>query len=503
MKIPSVRLLKKYTDIRSLEALWTLLWVPCIVIFIAYAVSLLTYPYDWEPGEGSKILYAQRLLQGKAIYKSNQTFPMLGNCYPPLYFIVTALVMLLTGPQLMAGRLVSIVAMLAMTYGVYRVARMLVGSRAYAIVAAAVFLFPAPLASWYPLARIDGLCASLLFLATYISFMDRKEGVRYACYAGLAAVAALFTKQTALFGVVMLGAYYCVNKRWKKSAAYCLTICSVGLLSFLLLQLWSDGWFFHNLFTENVHRVFFWKRYALFFGWLFYLNPALWIFAGAAIVLQVVSRKFSIWHFYFVGGLINALLIGANGSGYNYFFTFWSGFSLLFVQGVAYLQAFMFARCQTRTNFVRLSVFGVMLLATLLNFATGKPRFMYQQSLIDYIPTQADRRTMHQLEEFIAESPEPVFVDRMPAITLRYDKSDYYMEPAFIQELHHSDRWSAEPMAQMIAQKKFSRIFMLTNSLVPYPVKSEISKYYKMVRRIKIATFEIWRTRYMLIFEPA
>jgi hypothetical protein len=493
--------LKKLIDLRVVEWIWAAAWMPWIIIFLAYSVSLLFYPYDWEPGEGSKILYAQRIVQGEPLYGTNAEFPMLGNCYPPVYPLAVAPLVALFGPHMWTGRLISLLAILSIMFGIYRVTRELIGSRSWAIVAVACFVFPAPLASWYPLARMDSLCSALLFWAAFAVFRDRGDTLKWTITAAVLSVLALYTKQTAVFVTAFLAVYYAGYRQWRKLGVYSATVFGAGIVLFTLFQLLSGNWFYVNLFAENTERVFFFQRYLMFFGWLFSLNSWVWIFSVTALMWHFFFRRFTVWHFYAIGGLINALLIGANGSGYNYFITFWSALSLLCPQGLAFMESYYFPNWLEKKNLFKLLLSLMLLFVMSINGSGGRIGLVYRDTLLSFIPSKSDRIAMRRIEEAIAQTEGDIFVDRLPGITVRYDKSQYYMEPAFIQELYHAGRWNPQPFEDMIAQKKFSTIFLLTESLVPSPVRAAVERNYSLTRRLKIPTFEVWRERFLLVFE--
>lgn len=488
MSIKSIFFNKKF----SAKNLWILVWSPWLLIFCAYCVSLLNYPYEWEPGEGARILYAQRFLQGEPIYSSNQEFPMLGNCYPPVYFLLTALVMKTGIDPLIGGRLISIISIILIIFGIYSVVEKLTGSKKMGLIAGACFVFPSPVANWYPLARMDSLCGLLLFGLAYLVFR-KPDSVKASFFSGAIAVAALYTKQTALFVVGSMMLFYLLGKKWKQFFVYCSTVLFLGLLFFLLCQHWTDGWFYKNLFSENIDRVFIARRYGIFFGWIFKSAPVVCVLAVITVVCKIFSREYRVWILFFWGGLANALLIGANGSGMNYFVCLWSVVSILFVLCLYNIEKMI------RSDVVREVVSVVILLAVSVSFFNGIG-FSYEDTLLDYIPKKSDLYAMKCLDGHIKRSEGDIFVDRFPYISMKYDKNQFYMEPALIQELHHAGKWSPDELLRKINAREFSMVFLLSESLLPSILKRAIKKNYLLSEYINIGTFEIGRTRKVLVY---
>lgn len=473
-------------------------WGIWIIIYILYSVALIQYPYDWEPGEGSKILYAQRLLENKPLYKSNNTFPMLGNCYPPMYPLIVAALVKYAGPQMWCGRIVSFVAILLMMAMIYRIASRHNCSRVWGIVAAGCFAMPAFIANWYSLARMDSLCSFFLLGMVYVVWEFPK--FKYSSVvAGILAVCAVFTKQTAVFCIAGLGMYYLLSKQWRNLIAFCITGLVAGWLCFAVCNSLSDGWFYRNIMSENTHRLFFIERYPAFFGAFFFSYPWAWIIGIGVAAWKFYRRNVDIWFFYACGGLVNALLIGANGSGPNYFFTLWSALALFFAEGLALLYRWYSENTSTKPLYKYFVLYS--LLAVLCtNWVNEGYGFFFQETLMDYIPTGRSKKNMEQLEALIRNEEGMVFVDRLPSLTLKYDKSGCYMEPALIQELYYAEKWDPNPFLKMIEDKKCALILLFSESLIPKPVKDAVKNNYLLSDRVEIDTFEIWRKRVVLIY---
>lgn len=435
------------------------------------------------------------------MYGDNNTFPMLGNCYPPIYPLMIAPLIYLFGPHLFLGRLISIISILLSSILIWKITYAITKTNRWAFVACACLLFPSPIVSWYPLTRMDSLCAFFQILCGFIIF-KKTSSVKFAFLAGLCAAAGLFTKQTALFSTVLFVFYYLINKKYKQVFFYLITIVILSILFFAIFQIISNGWFYTNLFSENTHRVFFLKRYKIFFGWLFSYSPIIWFFVLSAVIRQFLKKQINISFFIFLSGLINALLIGANGSGMNYFFMFWAGMSLLFAESLFYLEHWIDKK--TGSKIPKIIVTCVLILSTSISttYITNKIVFFYRNNILQYIPTKDNLKAMKKLDFYIKNSKNPIFIDRFPSIAIKYGKNRYYMEPALIQELYNAKLWNPSHMVNLIRNKKFTKIFLLSNSLIPYPVKKAIQENYAILDKIKIGTLEIHRDRSIMVMQP-
>ncbi len=474
--------------------------LPWLVLYCMYSVALLEYPYEWEPGEGSKILYALQILRGLPLYSSNQTFPMLGNCYPPLYPLVVAPLVAIGGPLLLWGRLVSILSIIGSIVLLACVAKRSTGSWFFSLIAGSCFVYAASISNWYSLARMDSLCCFLQILTAYIILKTNSRKGSF--FAGLTAILAIYTKQTALLIVAPLACYYLFQKRWKHCLIYITTIAVTGAILYAGMQVITHGWFYRNLFSENVDRVFFLFRYTNFFGWIFRQYIPVCLVAVIGMIFLFRRQKNSIELWLFLGGLANALLIGANGSGMNYFFVFWAGVSLLFANGCYAISSWISYRFKISKDTGRILLITLMSVIQICWYYSLEDTLFYRHTLYDFIPTKRDLLNGQRLEKYIRSTPAPIFVDRFPSIAMRYDKNDYYVEPALIQELNRAGKWDATELVDMVRSKKFEAIFMFNKSLMPRPFKDAVKEYYKPVRTLSIGTFEIWRNRSMVVYRP-
>src|SRR5436309_1936922 len=92
-------------------------------------LRLLTYPYDWDPGEWMNVYYASLLGQGHSPYGNFNEYPMTGDCYPPVYHLTLVPLVMVFGRSVIVGRVVSWLATLATAVAVGSLSRELTGSR--------------------------------------------------------------------------------------------------------------------------------------------------------------------------------------------------------------------------------------------------------------------------------------------------------------------------------------------------------------------------------------
>src|SRR5258706_1892566 len=95
-----------------------------LIIFVVYSLSLASFPFDYDQGEGFELNDTVLLSQGQLPYRNNEVYPFYASNYPPLYHIVLVPFVWLFGPQYWYGRLIgaaaTLIAAAAIGFAVYR-----------------------------------------------------------------------------------------------------------------------------------------------------------------------------------------------------------------------------------------------------------------------------------------------------------------------------------------------------------------------------------------------
>ncbi|MCL4233195.1 MAG: hypothetical protein KJ042_01610 [Deltaproteobacteria bacterium] len=167
-------------------------------VFVVVALWRVAYPYEIEFQEGDVFLASLRVLDGLPIYPDPDTdathVPVL---YTPFFYVAGAGAIAALGKSLAACRAVSIASTLVLAAMIVFTARRRSGW-AWGIACAGAFLAFYPASGWwFDLARVD-----MLFLACVagaLVLIDRDLTTRRLALAAALLVAAIFTKQVAVF----------------------------------------------------------------------------------------------------------------------------------------------------------------------------------------------------------------------------------------------------------------------------------------------------------------
>ncbi|MGD0088343.1 MAG: hypothetical protein ABSE73_00295, partial [Planctomycetota bacterium] len=282
----------------------------------AFVLNMLGYPVDYFYSEGDPLVYVNLLLKGQSIYSDSRQYPLLGNLYPPVYFWIAAACARCFGPSLATLRLLAL-APLAGTMlftGLF-----LRREKATAVLtAAAVLLVPCTyaLSLYFVIPRVDGWMAFFAFGSLYFFASPELQARDIVC-GGVLAALALFTKQTAVFGVAAVGVHLLLARPRKGLAAGVAAALACGLL--LGVSLWRFGpQLLDSLTALTVRREWTASRFT---GLLVPATASLSVLGGAGVArlaVHAVTRRWELLDTYLAGHALAGVLIMFEGSGINY-----------------------------------------------------------------------------------------------------------------------------------------------------------------------------------------
>ena len=207
------------------------------------------YPYPIDTMEDANLQVVRQILRGQPMYAA-PTLTYVPVIYPPLYFLLSAALALVTGTSLIPLRVVSLIASSGATALVYRMVQREVGSRSPALIAAAVFLGSTQLSiTSLDLGRVDALGVFFLLASLYaMRTADLRPGAEVwaSAVSGALAGLAVMTKQpNALLAVALLG-YAAVSPR-ARLAPYALALLATTLLPLAALYARDGSWLTYYL----------------------------------------------------------------------------------------------------------------------------------------------------------------------------------------------------------------------------------------------------------------
>ena len=232
-----------------------------LLAFLAVALLRMGHPFELEWMEGSALAHMQRILAGQPLYHEPQ-LAHLPNMYTPLYYYLSSLVALVTGPTFVPLRLVSLLSTLGILALLFAIVWRETGDRFSAAISACIYAATYQISdAWFDVGRVDSLFLLLMLGSIYCIRFG--SGARALAIAGVLAGLAFMTKQTA--GVVGLpvGLYLLVAS-WRRGLWYCGGVVLVVGGATAVLQVTSGGWFLYYITLAGDHP---WRLWFLLEFW--------------------------------------------------------------------------------------------------------------------------------------------------------------------------------------------------------------------------------------------
>ena len=264
-----------------LAVLAVLVYVGYLLIYIAYAVDLFRWPFDYDQGEGFELYDAILNSQGEWPYRDNATYPFYASNYPPLFHLLIVPLLSIFGPRVIAGRLVSFTATLVTGGAIFVAVRRKVDGWFIPLVSGLAFLASNYVYLVGPLCRMHMTMVmfetlAILFIA---GFDHPRHGRRNLMLGLLMLLCAGYTKQMAVFTVVA-ALFYVFLRDVKKAIAAGIGLTVVVGVIFWLLNVATEGQWWVNTIQANVNE-FDYRQTLFLFGQWFRLHTAFVVLALA------------------------------------------------------------------------------------------------------------------------------------------------------------------------------------------------------------------------------
>ena len=334
-----------------------------LIYFADHGLQLLGFGYPLDYGEGPLLAQIERLREGTPIwrlYADPARPPFLIVNYPPVYLLCAALIAPLTGSVLSAGRLLSLLAALAVVGAIALLARPRQAPFGLlrASLVALLFLCVPVAREWAALLRVDmlGIALGLWGLAA-LNGNAGPPGSRRAAGAGVLLLACLYTKPSLIAAPVAAGGWLLWKARrgppaerraWLRAALTLAGVVGVGGgVAFALLQSASAGWFWFHVVAANANRWEatlardFWQQ-QLALRWplaVAALVGTLWITVEKRCRRAPVEDPALLALLYTAGGVVTAIGVGKVGAYSNYFLELYAGLVWLAAWAAARLPA--------------------------------------------------------------------------------------------------------------------------------------------------------------------
>lgn len=294
-------------------------------VYVAYALNLMQFPFDYDQGEGFELVDTVLFSQARFPYLDTDVYPFYSSNYPPLFHVIAAPFVWLFGEAYWYGRLLgflgTLVAAAAIGFAVYRD-----GGRHkwIALLSGLAFLASNTVYHIGPLFRQHMAMVMFETLAVVIlAHANENEDMRkrrWTLFAGLAMVmAAGYTKQLALASAVGVFVFLFLRQP-RRAVVWALGFGIVGGAIFLWMNIATSGQWWLQTITANVNDYYPDQTVGLFRLW-FSLHGFLLVPAALYALYELYFSRLSIYTIWFIASLGTAVLSGKWGAGDSYFAT--------------------------------------------------------------------------------------------------------------------------------------------------------------------------------------
>jgi len=477
--------------------------------YLAYAVRAVRFPFELEYAEG--LVWQQALwMLSPRMYGDITRFPFIVFQYTPVYYLAIRAIAALGVDPLAVGRGITLTAaiataVLAGTIAAAAVREIVpISARVVGAVISGLMVFTYhPVQEWAVFMRVDMLAIAFNIAGVYL-FIIGEQNIVVLCGAILMFVLAVYTKQTEITGPIaaVLVALVIDVRSTLWAVAFGLL---VGGSAFAILELTTDGRFWHHIVDYNIYDQFSWRHVldvglaektavpgvllglaAFAFLWCTEASPLLAGTIASRIDALRRSRKLralaiiSVWF-----GLASVQLIslGKRGAWSNYFIE-WMCITTVPVGMVASL-AWDRTTAAEKTAAVR-GLAGLVLSLVLAIIALYRP--LFESPLVGDPKAIALRA---HLVNLIRQNPKPSLSEDM--VLLVRAGQEIPIEPAEFAGLTRAGVWDQRPFLNLIEQHAFGLIIMndyqigrftrkvMTAIQENYPLKDHVGNY--IIRR--------------------
>ncbi|MGJ3238877.1 MAG: glycosyltransferase family 39 protein [Anaerolineae bacterium] len=305
----------------SLMSIATAILLFALLILLAYGYNLITFPYDYDQGEGFELVDTIMFSEFRYPYQNTDSYPYYSSNYPPLYHVLAVPFVWLFGAGYWYGRLLSLIATLFGALAIFYVVnregehRWLAGLSALAFLSSNTVYHIAPLFRQHIMMVMFEIIA-VVILARAVPRQQNKSillGLLLIIIAG-------YTKQLATFTAIAVLAWM-VLRNPHHAIIWITRFVLAGGAIFLWLTIDTNGEWWRQAIVANVNQFNPFQTFGLTALWL-RLHLLLIVPAVLMVLYELYFERLSLYSVWFVVTTVfGAFGSGTWGAGDSYFAT--------------------------------------------------------------------------------------------------------------------------------------------------------------------------------------
>lgn len=308
---------------RALLAIAIAIMVVHTVIYVAYGIALIPFPFDYDQGEGHELNNAILFSQGECPYCSPDEFPFYVSNYPPVFHLLMTPLVWLFGPEFWYGRLIVFLSTLITAAAIGWAVRRHGSWLSVSVLASLAFLASNYIYHIGPLLRQHLLMVmfetlAIVVIAPAFNRSAKERRWRLLIGFGLLLIAG-YTKQLA-YTTCVAAALWVFLRNPRTAVIYSLGLGLTAAAIFLGWHLVTDGYWTINLITSN-QNPYITDQYTGLLMQFVRLHWPLLLMAAGTVLYELYRTRLSVYAIWFIISAVSTVQAGKWGAGDSYFAT--------------------------------------------------------------------------------------------------------------------------------------------------------------------------------------
>lgn len=303
---------------RALAALALLAFLAYLGVYVAYAIELFRWPYDYDQGESFELYDAVLHSRGEWPYRDSSVYPFYSSNYPPVFHILNILLFPFFGQTLLSGRVLSFVITLLTAFAIGWTVRRRTGGVFIPLMSGLAYTASNFVYHIGPLCRQH---LTMVFFETLcVFFIADAENPRHGKRNLVLGLACLFlagyAKQLAVFTAMAVFGYLLLRNPRRALVSVVIFGALFGLV-FLGINWATNGQWWLNTISANVNEYMFPQLIALTRAWL-KVHTVFIVLAVGMVIYEAYVGALSVYALWFVCVLGTGVMSGKWGAGEAY-----------------------------------------------------------------------------------------------------------------------------------------------------------------------------------------
>lgn len=308
---------------RGLLALSLIIMTAHVLIYVAFGIALIPFPFDYDQAEGFELNNAILFAQGNCPYCNNDVFPFFASGYAPFYHLLLVPFVWIFGPAYWYGRLLIFIATFLIAGAIARAIWREKPSWWVALLGGMAFLASNYIYHIGPLLRQHLLMVLFETLAVVIianAFVVTQRERRWRLLAAFTLLLlAGYTKQLAYSTCIAI-ALWVFLRNPRTMLIYSVGLIAVAVTIFAGAMLVTDGQWWINIISSNQNE-YITEQFVGLLRQFITLHWPLLLMAGITVLYELYCTRLSIYSIWFVVSFASTIGAGKWGAGDSYFAT--------------------------------------------------------------------------------------------------------------------------------------------------------------------------------------